>query len=30
VVSADPLAENWPENLVEVAGKILEAARYHG
>ena len=27
VVSADPLAENWPENLVEVAGKILEAAR---
>jgi len=27
VVSADPLAENWRENLVEVAGKILEAAR---
>lgn len=27
VVSADPLAGNWRENLVEVAGKILEAAR---
>lgn len=27
VVSADPLAGNWPDNLVEVAGKILEAAR---
>ncbi|MCF8027770.1 MAG: zinc ABC transporter substrate-binding protein [Desulfobacteraceae bacterium] len=27
VVSADPLAENWRENLVEVAGKVMEAAR---
>lgn len=27
VISADPLAENWPENLIDVAKKIAGAAR---
>jgi zinc transport system substrate-binding protein len=27
VITADPLAENWPENLMEVAGKILGAVK---